>query len=149
MTNVKIWFGWNSPEFCNCSSITLSFSCSLCAPMKVKTRGTEGSEWTAPAPSADTGYILVFVLQNSFYRFRFMVPSEIEQHDEFECNSIKYCRQFTERFLFVLKLIFASGIMKALQSTSTFFATYNLSNIKKFSPGLRGNTASVLQRPSG
>ena len=55
----------------------------------------------------------MFVLQNSFHRFRSVVPSEIE-HDEFECNNIKYYTQFTVGFLFVLKLIFASGIMKAL-----------------------------------
>jgi hypothetical protein len=91
--------------------------------MKVKTHDTEGLDQTAPTPSADTAYKLVFVLQNSFHRFRFMVPSEIEQHDEFQCNSIKYYRQFTEGFLFVLELIFASCIMKALYSTSTFFAT--------------------------
>jgi hypothetical protein len=39
--------------------------------------------------------------------------------------------------------------MKALYSTSTFFATWNLSNIQKFSPGLTANTASALQRPWG
>jgi hypothetical protein len=82
----------------------------------VKTQGTDGLDQAAlaPEPSADTGYILVFVLQNSFHRFRFLMPSKIEQHDEFECNSIKYYRQFTEGFLFVLKLISASGNMKAL-----------------------------------
>jgi hypothetical protein len=43
ITNFKIWFGWNSPEFCKCGSIiALSFYCSLCAPVKVKTQDTEG-----------------------------------------------------------------------------------------------------------
>jgi len=74
--------------------------------MKVRTQGTEGLDQTAPAPSADTGYVLVLVLQNSFHRFCSMVPSQIEQHDEFECNNIKYYRQFMEGFLFVLKPIF-------------------------------------------
>jgi hypothetical protein len=82
--------------------------------MKVRTQSTEGLDQIAPAPSADTGYVLVFVLQNSFHRFRSVAPSQIEQHDEFGCNSIKYYRQFMGGFLFVLKLISASGIMKAL-----------------------------------